>query len=164
MSLLVIGIAGTAWYAWQQLTAEPAEEHVIEDKALRSGTPSLTCPEPGAVPAAAGDVEVRVLNGTRRNGLAASVTADLRERGYITGEPTNTTASEEGVTIVHGPQGYLAASSVAAQFPEATLRLDAQRDGTAVEVLLGSTSVELVAADQAAERLAAPVAAPEGCD
>lgn len=128
---------------------------------------ALVCPQEGDTPADPADVTVRVLNGTSRSGLAGSVTEELGERGFATDKPGNTGSASGAVTIVHGPEGYLAAAAVAAQFragdvtPE--LKLDEKAEGTTVEVLLGDGYRELAAAKKAAAALKEPVAIPEGC-
>src|SRR5699024_6476856 len=110
---------------------------VIAEKSFGPAAAELSCPEPGAVPLAPGEVTVTVLNGTSRGGLAGDTTEQLGARGYQVESPGNTRQASGPATIVHGPEGYLAAQSVRAQLQEAQLRLDEDMEGSAVTLLLG---------------------------
>ena len=55
------------------------------------------------------------MNGTSRGGLAGDVSEDLAERGFVLETPGNTRKASGPATIVHGPDGYLAAESVRVQ-------------------------------------------------
>lgn len=166
LSVLIIALACTAWYAWLQLNRPeeaPAPAAGTSDGGgARTGSGGIVCPPPGAVPSPPGEVRVSVRNGTAAEGLAGQTGQELASRGFALGEVGNTEAPGAAVVIVHGPQGYLAASAVAAEFDGAELRMD-EREGTAVDLILGDGSVHMLPADAAAERLAAPVAAPAGC-
>ena len=94
---------------------------------------------------------ISVLNGTTRSGLAGDTTEQLGARGYGVAEPGNTRRASGPATIVHGPEGYLAAQSVRAQLPEAQLLLDEELEGTGVTAtVLLSGPVMLVAGAVAA--------------
>src|SRR5699024_1297805 len=119
-------------------------------------------PDPDAVPLPPGEVTVQVLNGTTRSGLAGDVSGQLAERGYEIDDIGNTGQASGPATIVHGPEGFLAAESVRAQLSEAEPRMD-QREGTGVDLLLGTVYNDLDADSSAAETLEQPVDCPEGC-
>lgn len=78
------------------------------------------------------------------------------------GDPGNTTQASGPAIIVHGPDGYLAAQSLLAQVPGAQLRME-QREGVAVDLLLGDGFPGLAAPEAAQQVLDQPVQSPEGC-
>lgn len=161
-AVLMITLVAISAYALQELREPPPEPGVIEQKTFRSAGVALACPEPGAVPLPPAEVQVRVLNGTGRSGFAGSVSEELAARGYATGDPGNTTQASGPAIVVHGPEGYLAAQSLLAQVPGAQLRMD-QREGPAVDLLLGDGFPGLATAEAAQQVLDQPVQAPEGC-
>lgn len=161
-SLLLITVVGIGAYALRELREPLPEPGVIAPKTFRAEGSDLICPEAEAVPLPPGEVQVTVLNGTGRSGFAGSISSELAERGYTTGDPGNTGQASGPATIVHGPQGYLAAQSLLAQVPGAQLRMD-QREGTAVDLLLGDGFPGLAAPESAQQALEQPVPAPEGC-
>lgn len=161
-AVLMITLVGSGAYALRELREPPQEPGVIEQKTFRSAGAELACPDLGAVPLPPGDVQVRVLNGTGRSGFAGSISEELAARGYATGDPGNTSQASGPAVIVHGPEGYLAAQSLLAQVPGAQLRME-QREGTAVDLLLGDGFPGLAAPEAAQQVLAEPVQPPEGC-
>lgn len=161
-SLLMVVLVVVGAYAVGQLREPSAEPGVIAPKTFGNPAAEVTCPEPGAVPLPPAEVSVTVLNGTSRAGLAGEVTEQLGERGFTTGEAGNTTKAGSGATVVHGPDGYLAAQSVRVQVPEATLKLD-EREGAEVDLLLGSGYAGLTDGEEAAAGLETAVEIPEGC-
>ena len=162
-SILAISLIGVGVYAVGQLQEPSAEPGTIDPKAFGPAAVGITCPEPGAVPLPPSEVTVSVLNGTSRSGLAGAVSEDLIARGYAIETTGNTRQATGAALIVHGPDGYLAAQAVKAQVPEGTLKLDQKREGTAVDLLIGSEFSGLVEESAAAAALEQPVATPEGC-
>ncbi|WP_114853536.1 LytR C-terminal domain-containing protein [Brachybacterium sp. YJGR34] len=166
-SILSIVLIGIGAYAVKDLQEPVDEPGVISQKTFESAPSGITCPEDGAVPLPPGEVSVTVLNGTTRTGLAGSVTEDLAGRGYAVGDPGNTRQSSGPATVVFGPSAYLAARSVAAQVTgedaPAQLRLDESREGSEVDLLLGTGFTGLIDEAAATEALAQPVESPEGC-
>ncbi len=166
-SLLVVGLIAVGVYAVGELRRPLEEPGEIAAKSFGPSAAEMTCPEEGAVPLPPKEVEVTVLNGTSRSGLAGSTSDALAERGYVLGKAGNTGKAAGPVTIVYGPDGYLAAQSVSAQFAtgEVTpaLKLEASKEGTAVTVMLGDGFKDLAGKDAAADTLAQPVPVPEGC-
>lgn len=161
-SVLLLALVGVGLYAWNVFREPPASPAVIADKTFREVDPTMACPEAGAVPADPSTVTVTVLNGTGESGLAGAVTERLAARGFDTEEAGNTRSAEGPVTIVHGPEGYLAAGAVAAQVEGPTLQLG-ELEGAAVNVLLGDGFTGLLEEEQAAQRLAEEVPVPENC-
>ena len=162
-SLLAVALIATGVYAVGELREPSAEPGVIAPKDFGPAAVDLTCPEPEAVPLPPNEVTVTVLNGTSRSGLAGSVSEDLAQRGFTVEDPGNTRQASGAATIVHGPAGYLAAQSVTAQLEDAQLRLDEDREGTAVDLLIGDGFSGLVDEEEASAALEEPVEMPEGC-
>lgn len=162
-AVLAVGLVGAGAYALSELREPAADPGVIAPKTFGEPPAEVSCPEPDAVPPPPAEVELRVLNGTTRSGLAGSVAEDLTERGYAVADVGNTSRSSGPATIVHGPEGYLAAQSVRVQLTGAQLRLD-EREGASVDLLLGEGFTALEGADAAAAALDQPVEAPEGCE
>lgn len=162
-SALTVAVVAIGVYAVGELRQPAQEPGVIAPKTFGAAPAELTCPEPGSVPLPPDQVSVTVLNGTTRSGLAGDVSGELAERGFSLGDPGNTSQSSGPATIVHGPEGYLAAQSVRAQLEEAQLRLDEDREGAAVDLLLGRGYTGLAEEAAAAAALEEPVAMPEGC-
>lgn len=161
-SLLAVVLIGVGAYAIGELRDPVAEPGVIEPKTFGAAPSELNCPEPEAVPLEPGEVSVRVLNGTTRSGLAGEASGLLAERGYAIEDVGNTDQASEAVTIVHGPEGYLAAQSVRVQVSGAELQMD-QREGTGVDLLLGEGYSGLEEEETATAALSEPVEVPEGC-
>ncbi|GAA1483622.1 LytR C-terminal domain-containing protein [Brachybacterium fresconis] len=161
-SVLAIVLVGIGAYAVREFREPVAEPGVIAPKGDGSEPSELTCPEPGTLPLDPAEVTVTVLNGTGRSGLAGQTSDQLGERGYTVGDPGNTDRSSGPATIVYGPSGYVAAQSVLAQLPEATLSMD-DRDDATVSLLLGKGFDGLAEESDAAAALEEPVAMPEGC-
>ncbi|MFC7375273.1 LytR C-terminal domain-containing protein [Brachybacterium sp. GCM10030267] len=162
-SALAVAVIAVGFYAVGELREPAAEPGVIAPKTFGDeGSAELTCPEPGAVPLPAQEVTVTVLNGTGRTGLAGDVSEELAARGFALEDPGNTGEAAGPATIVHGPDGYLAAQSLSAQVPDATLTMDS-REGAAVDLLLGDGFAGLEEEATASAAAEEPVEMPEGC-
>ncbi|MGY5765538.1 LytR C-terminal domain-containing protein [Brachybacterium sp. DNPG3] len=161
-SALAIALISVGVYAIRELSTPSADPGEITAKDFSGVQPVVSCPDDGAVPLAPDQVTVNVYNGTSRSGLAGSTSSDLVDRGYVAGETGNTREAGKTITIVYGPDGYLAAQSVLAQVGEAVLTLD-DREDASVDLLLGDGFGGLVDSSAAAEALDTPVATPDGC-
>ncbi|MGP9538500.1 LytR C-terminal domain-containing protein [Brachybacterium sp. AOP43-C2-M15] len=162
-SLLAVTLIAIGVYAVGQLRTPSTEPGVIDPKSFGPATAELACPEPDAVPLPPEDVTVTVLNGTTRSGLAGDVAEQLGERGYEIAETGNTRRATGPATIVHGPEGYLAAQSLRVQVEDSQLTLDEDVEGTAVDLLIGDGFGGLEDASAASSALEEPVETPEGC-
>ncbi|ATG51044.1 hypothetical protein CFK38_05485 [Brachybacterium vulturis] len=162
-SILAVTLIAIGVYAVGELREPVADPGVIEQKSFGDEPVEFSCPGPEAVPLPPGEVTVTVLNGTSRSGLAGDVSEQLAERGYGVESPGNTRGATGPATIVHGPQGYLAAQSVRVQIQGAQLSLDEQQEGNAVKVLIGDGFIGLEEESAASAALEKPVDAPEGC-
>ncbi len=117
--------------------------------------------EAGTTPCPVGDAEfvepstiqVRVLNGTSRIGIAGEATTFLQELGFSTQEPTNAETYPGAVEINAGPRAVNEAWTVARFFPEARVKLTNATDRT-VTVTLGSFYDVPIQKEEAATRLA----------
>lgn len=132
-----------------------------------TATPTSTvapvyCPPEGALPVAADQVQVNVLNGADRAGLAASTANLLRQRGFAVLSEANGPATTGVARIVYGANGVAAAYTLQAHLPDAQLTFTARPDAV-IDVILGAGFSELVPAEQVQLDPAAPLAGPEGC-
>lgn len=101
--------------------------------ALFASLRPATSPQP-----APADVRVRVLNGTRRSGLAARAAGDLRRLGFhIDGIGDAPRRDLAATTVRYGPGAELAAQAVIAGLPGTTGERD-QSLGGAVNVVVGN--------------------------
>lgn len=98
IGLLVIG--GTVYVLKSQLK-DQAGSSLEQSQAAASPQPSpeLT-PSPEPPPFERAKFKVRVLNGTTKSGLAATVNDKLKGLGYIVGKPTNAKNSDFEQTVV----------------------------------------------------------------
>jgi hypothetical protein len=153
--LVVLGVLGGAgWEAYRLWQGDSSPAAVA---------PPCTTPTPPPAPAAASEVTLRVLNGTRRTGLAHDVAKRLRHRGFHVRSVGNNPAQVRA-TVVTYPDGALpAALAVADQ-----LRRGATAPGGASVVTLvlgrnfhGLASHSAAKANRARdERAASPSASP----
>ncbi|MDN5901229.1 MAG: LytR C-terminal domain-containing protein [Brachybacterium sp.] len=162
-SVLAVTLIAIGVYAVGELREPVAEPGVIAPKSFGPETVEFTCPEPDAVPLPPGEVTVTVLNGTSRSGLAGDVSEQLAERGYEVESPGNTRQATGAATVVHGPEGYLAAQSVTVQIQGAEVQLDEEQEGNAVTLLIGDGFTGLEEESAATAALEEPVETPEGC-
>nr|WP_281373011.1 LytR C-terminal domain-containing protein [Kineococcus aurantiacus] len=105
------------------------------------------------------EVTVDVLNGTTRRGLAGTVSAELRARGFVVANVGNAPQATGPATAVvtYPPAALAQAATVGARFPDVQLVEDPA--AAVVSVSLGDGYQQLLAEDA----LAAPVpAAPAG--
>jgi len=109
------------------------------------------CPPEGALPVAYKDIQAKVLNSTKRGGLATTTAAALAGRGFTIVGTGNSTAAVPGtVRIGFGASGVGAAYTIAAQFDHPALVLDARADagidvvvGDSFEALLETSAITL---------------------
>ncbi|QTE31641.1 LytR C-terminal domain-containing protein [Pengzhenrongella sicca] len=135
-------------------TAEPDPE---------SSVAAAPCPPEGTLPVAYGSVQVNVLNGTSRAGLATETSTALTERGFVVLGTGNSPTSVSGTArISFGAAGIGAAYTLAAQLDGPVLVLDAREDAT-VDLAVGADYLNLL--DPAAVVLdpAAPLTGSANC-
>lgn len=93
--------------------------------------------------------ELKVLNGTDRNGLAGDVKKELEALGFVVTNTDNAPSGESTapVLIVSGPAGVNAAYTVAEAFPESIIELDSRPDPT-VTITLGEGYEHVLSKEQ----------------
>lgn len=160
-ALAVAGVGSAALYT------ESISLPFLERDFSRLATPSATaeavyCPPEGALPVAADQVPVNVLNGAGRSGLAASTATALQQRGFAVAATDNGAATPGVGRITSGPNGIAAAYTLRAHLPDAVLTLDAREDAS-VDLVLGADFADLLPAEQVALDPAVPLTGPEGC-
>lgn len=156
LAVVAIGTAAGAYYygLWEW----PTDEATV--------TAPVPCPTPTPIAAPIASVVVNVYNSTDRAGLAGGVAQVLTERGFtveaVDNDPTDVEVSE-AAQVRHGPEGVLAARTVAAQVAGSVL-VDDARTGAVVDVALGAGYQQLRSPTEA-EQLVQPAAvpSPSGC-
>lgn len=109
-----------------------------------SATPIAPCPPDGTLPVPYGSIQVNVLNGTKRAGLATETAGALASRGFVVVSTGNSPGSVTGAARVNfGAAGVGAAYTLAAQVEGAVLVLDARTDGT-VDLAVGTDFTALL--------------------
>lgn len=126
------------WYALSYIRADD------ERRSLPSVDRSPTCPVQPA------DITVNVLNGTKREGLAASVSGNLRKRGFVIGEVGNFSQSNvAGVGQVRFGSEAGHQVKVVARHLGDVKQVQVKRKGTTIDVVLGKDFAQLVPLSQA---------------
>lgn len=133
---------------------------VLQTEEARPAADDEACPTPPAVTALdTATIEVRVLNATPTEGLAAQVTAEFQGRGFVV---TATDNDRSGRTVAgvgelrYGPRGAAQAAYTALFVPGITLTRDTRADAL-LDVVLGPEYAGLAANEAVAEALATPV-------
>jgi hypothetical protein len=142
--VLVIAAVSFVFYGVYRGTVPgPFDRAFVTPEAAYTTDVTLVCPPSGSFPLAPSEVAVRVLNATDEPGLAGRTMNDLEGRGFVALGSTNF-AREYTATarILFGETGVQKAYTVALQFPEAELVLDARTNAT-VDVILGDAFVAL---------------------
>ena len=146
VTALVLAVGGTWWW----LTQRGATDEPRDTPTVRCTTPTPTPPKKLPAPSA---VQVAVLNGTDRAGLAISTADALALRGFdviAIGNATRTARSGVGV-VAYGPKGVGAAVRLASYLPGASLQLLESRKGAGVDLRLGP-EFDAVSTDAQAKR------------
>ncbi|MGN6244995.1 MAG: LytR C-terminal domain-containing protein [Motilibacteraceae bacterium] len=178
--LVLVLLAAVAAAAWWYLLRDGSTSTTPAAAPTPTCTPTATAtasPTPSFLPGTplpAGKVDVRVLNGTPRSGLAKTVGDQLAARGFhvvAIGNDTAKRAVTAPAEVRYGKGGASAALTVAAQVPGAVPVLD-RRTGATVDLVLGSGYAALRAPAQAsaaatpvrpAKPAPTPTARPGGC-
>jgi len=144
--LLVVLVLGSALTVWLILRSDAkAKPKGASPCSATSGSP--------------GSIKLRVLNATPREGLAASVAADLRKRGFtVTAVGNDTQKVTAPAEIRYGTKGAPAARVVAGVVTGATSRNDG-RAGPDVDLILGTKFKALAPAKAGASGASCPATA-----
>jgi hypothetical protein len=126
LALVVVGALGVGgWYGYQQWIDDAGDGDAVV-------TPCVTPSHPPA-PAAAKDVTLWVLNGTKRVGLAHEVAKDLRGRGFRVTKVANAPSRAAKTQVAFASGDRAAALTVAEQLTDPAA---AMTDGTAKQLAL----------------------------
>ena len=121
------------------------------------------CPPEGTLPVGYKDIQAKVLNSTKRGGLATTTAAALTGRGFTIVGTGNSSANVPGnVRIGFGATGVGAAYTIAAQFDHPTLVLDARADA-GVDIVVGDAFEALLDLKAITLDPAAPLKGVAGC-
>ena len=148
--LLILGIAGGAY----ALRREDSGAGTVTTSQRCTPAPSTSPAAPAAAPPvqaaaplrlpAPGQVQLRLLNGTGRNGLARTVGDELARRGFKVAAMGNAPRPLAGASRVYfGPGGRPAATLVAAHVTGALVTPVPTAARGAVDVVLGSAFTRL---------------------
>jgi hypothetical protein len=154
--LLVLAVAAVAvwWYVIGQ-----DNQHVQQQQAACSTAQAAA---PSLDPAA---VNLRVFNATTTPGLAQTVAASLKERGFVVDEVANDTSGREVTGIGelrHGPRGASAAEYMRLLLPGAGDYLDT-RATEQVDVVVGPDFSTLATPEEVAAALGSVANAAAAC-
>jgi hypothetical protein len=154
---LVLGTGAVGYGVWSGALSWPGSTQVV----------ASVCPTPVLTAAPIETVQVNVLNGTERRGLAQNVARLLQARGFQVDRIANDEGHKPGkqaASVRYGPAGELMARTVAAQINGKVVLQKDSRDDETVDLALQSGFKSLRPAS-AANKLIAPkaVASPQGC-
>lgn len=128
-----------------------------------AATPTPSCPAGTFSYLPNNDVRVNVYNATAKEGLATSVAAELKARGYKVGEVANKATNYVGAAVVvSGPGGQAAAFNLQHNVPNSEYVEDGRTDST-VDLVLSpgySTLVKPELVDQTPGKLSCPRFSP----
>ncbi|MEU4563684.1 LytR C-terminal domain-containing protein [Actinoplanes sp. NPDC023936] len=121
-----------------------------------------------ALPEEAGQVRLRVLNGTRTAGLAERVSADFANRGFVTQRPAKSKSKVDQVAVIEfGPESVGAAQWIRAFFlGQAEPRFDPARTTDVIDVVIGGRYRQLATqteVNQSLAQLGEPALPPGTC-
>ena len=124
-------------------------------------TASAECPAGPFIYQPPETITVNVFNTTPTAGLATQVSDALAERGFLRGTVGNSAVNREGMTavIVSGPDGEAAAFTLQQQIPGTQYHQD-EREGTSVDVVLGSGYTTLVPPESVLTTAPGPMSCP----
>jgi hypothetical protein len=154
--LVVLAVAAAAvwWY-------------VIRQEKQQEATQAAACSTAQAAPPSLDPttVSLRVYNATDTAGLAQTVAAALKDRGFVVDEIANDSSGREvtGVgELRHGPRGTDAARYMTLVLPSVGDYLDTRADAT-VDVVIGPEFTTLATPDEVAAALAPVEDAAAAC-
>jgi hypothetical protein len=153
LAVLAVAAAGVWTYVLQHTAGQ--QDAVAACASAQAAPPSL----------APSTVTVRVLNATDTKGLANTVAADLRARGFNVGSADNDRSGRKvtGVgEIRHGKPGTSSARYLGVYLPGGKDYLDTRATAT-VDLVVGPEFKQLAAADKVAAALKAGARASASC-
>ncbi|KGM14118.1 LytR C-terminal domain-containing protein [Cellulomonas bogoriensis] len=162
--LAVAGLFATAVYTGA-LDAPFLEREFtrVEDPEPTTVVSAPPCPTEDAAPVPYGDIEIQVLNGTGRTGLAGVTAESLTARGFDVVSTGDFSPQYPGVAqIFFGQESVDAAYTLAAHVPDSVLVLDL-RDGTAIDLVVGTAWESLMEEEQVVLAPDEPLEPRGGC-
>ncbi|QAY64193.1 LytR family transcriptional regulator [Xylanimonas allomyrinae] len=137
--LLLVGLAALAVYSGaieapfaRGFTSTETPEDAVTPPCL----PAVEGQPDGALPLAYSEVHLRILNASNLTGIARAYETVLSGRGFAVDSVGNYTSVLTYNELRFGGQGIVAAYTLAAQFPEMRMVLDAREDAT-IDLLVG---------------------------
>ncbi|MEV6304199.1 LytR C-terminal domain-containing protein [Actinoplanes sp. NPDC051861] len=129
-----------------------------------AGTPRANL----TLPAEAAQVKLRVLNGTRRAGMAEQVSEDFKNRGFAVQPAAKSKNKNKDIAIIqYGPKSVGAAQWIKAFFlGEATPEFSAERTTDVIDIVIGDRYQQLatdIEVKQSLAQLSAPELPPGTC-
>lgn len=132
------------WVQWVQPQANSLFSAISHDTTLPKSSPSSSAQPIQTV--SPGDVQVQVLNGTTRGGLAGSTSTSLSQLGFdVVGSPTDAASDTYASSVIeyNGAAELTQAQTLAQYLSDVTLRPDPSLTGSTVQLILGSTFTAL---------------------
>jgi hypothetical protein len=133
VGVVLLGLFFAFWYALSYYQADASREPV--------GGSVTTCRTPEPDELVPQQVTVNVYNATNREGLAAKTAKELEERGFGVAEVANDPTDNDTPKVAefrYGPDGRASVRYLRTYLQEGTdLRRD-KRDGTTIDLVLGS--------------------------
>ncbi len=139
IGIVLLGLFFAFWYALSYY-----ETDTTPTAPAAAGAATCRTPDPNEV--APGDVKVRVLNASNRNGLAAATAKALGSRGFVIRGAANDTSKRKPPAVAeirYGPDGEARAKLLQSVMPKGTTLVNDKRKGTDVDVALGAKFTQL---------------------
>ncbi|HYN67761.1 MAG TPA: LytR C-terminal domain-containing protein [Ornithinibacter sp.] len=133
IGLVVLGLFFAFWYAWSYYQADSS--------ARASRPPPPTCAPYDPKVVTPENTTVNVYNASNRNGLAASVSRSLAERGFVIGKVANDPTSRKAPKVAeirYGPKGEAQAKLLRTSLPKGTTLVNDKRKAVVVDLAVGS--------------------------
>lgn len=128
-----------------------------------TAVPPAPCPPEGTLPVAPASVQVNVLNGADRPGLAGETSSELTARGFTVLSSGNYPATlPEPARLVFGELGIAGAYTLAHQLDLPVMVMDTRQDAT-VDLVLGESYTALLDAGSVVVDPALPLVGVAGC-
>lgn len=159
--LAVAGLGALAVYTGALALPNQPDFIASESKDVTVTQQSACVPEE-TLPLPYVDVHVTVLNGSKRGGLAGTVSKLLTERGFSVDGTGNDSRGPTRPLISFGDDGIAHAYTLLAHYPDAQLVLDARTDSS-VDLTVPESFVELEPEDAITLNLETPLVSVAGC-
>lgn len=158
--LAVSGLAAAAVYTG---AIDPPFERGFTAKESSDDKPTpQPCLAADTLPVPYSSITVRVLNGTKRPGLASSAADELIARGFVVETTGNAAKAYSGIQISFGAAGLASAYTLAAHLPDARFHYD-DREDASLDLYLGESYTEFADLDAVLLDPAVAMASVEGC-